>query len=159
MTTHTENLKLPALSLQDGHGKTWNVPTDFLGKWTILYFYPKDDTPGCTIQACTYRDEKQYWEKSGLVVLGVSADGVDSHKEFTQKFDLNFPLLADVNNQLSQALGVWGEQEWGGKKYMGLSRDSFLINPQGEIVKIWRKVNPKETVTETVGQALEWMKK
>jgi len=159
MTMNALNPMIPHVSLHDGSGKTWTLPAEFTGKWTLLYFYPKDDTPGCTIQACSYRDEKQHWEKLDLAVVGVSADDVQSHQDFSKKFELNFPLLADINQELSKALGVWGEQEWGGKKYMGLSRDSFLINPEGQIVKTWRKVNPKETVNQTIQEAMAFMKK
>jgi len=152
------SLTLPNLTLQSSHQKTWSIPADFLGKWTLLYFYPKDDTPGCTIQACTYRDHKQDWEKSGLNVLGVSLDDLTSHDAFSRKFELNFPLLADTEKKLATALKVYGEQEWQGKTYMGLSRDSFLINPKGEITKEWRKVDPKTTVAETLKEALLQLK-
>lgn len=147
-------LSLPVLSLTASDQKTWSIPTDFLGKWTLLYFYPKDDTPGCTLQACAYRDHKKDWEKSGIQVLGVSMDDLASHDSFARKFELNFPLLADTEKKLATALHVYGEQEWQGKKYMGLSRDSFLINPKGEIIKEWRKVDPKTTVMETLEEAM-----
>jgi peroxiredoxin Q/BCP len=150
-------LSLPVLSLTASDKKTWSIPADFLGKWTLLYFYPKDDTPGCTVQACAYRDHKKDWEKSGIQVLGVSMDDLNSHDSFARKFELNFPLLADTEKKLATALNVYGEQEWQGKKYMGLSRDSFLINPKGEIIKEWRKVDPKTTVTETLKEAITQM--
>lgn len=151
-------LTLPNVTLHSSTQKAWSIPTDFLGKWTLLYFYPKDDTPGCTVQACAYRDHKKEWEKSGLNVLGVSMDDLTSHDTFTRKFELNFPLLADTEKKLAIALKVYGEQEWQGKTYMGLSRDSFLINPKGEIIKEWRKVDPKTTVSETLKEALMHMK-
>jgi peroxiredoxin Q/BCP len=147
-------LTLPTVKLLGSDQKTWSLPADLLNKWTLIYFYPKDDTPGCTVQACAYRDSKPNWAKKGLVVLGVSLDDLTSHDAFSNKFDLNFPLLADTEKVLSTALGAYGEQEWQGKKYMGLSRDSFLINPEGKIVKEWRGVNPKTTVEETISEAL-----
>ena len=150
-------LSLPVLSLTASNKKSWSIPSDFLGKWTLLYFYPKDDTTGCTVQACAYRDQKKDWEKSGIQVLGVSMDDLNSHDSFARKFELNFPLLADTEKKLATALNVYGEQEWQGKKYMGLSRDSFLINPKGEIIKEWRKVDPKTTVTETLKEAITQM--
>jgi peroxiredoxin Q/BCP len=150
-------LSLPVLSLTASDKKSWSIPSDFLGKWTLLYFYPKDDTPGCTVQACAYRDHKKDWEKSGIQVLGVSMDDLNSHDSFARKFELNFPLLADTEKKLATALNVYGEQEWQGKKYMGLSRDSFLINPKGEIIREWRKVDPKTTVTETLKEAITQM--
>jgi peroxiredoxin Q/BCP len=149
-----KNLALPMVKLLASDQKTWSLPADLINKWTLIYFYPKDDTPGCTMQACAYRDTKAEWAKKGLVVLGVSIDDLNSHDAFSKKFDLNFPLLADTDKVLSTALGVYGEQEWQGKKYMGLSRDSFLINPDGVIVKEWRGVNPKSTVQETIAEAL-----
>lgn len=154
-----KNLALPTVKLLASDQKTWSLPADLMNKWTLIYFYPKDDTPGCTIQACAYRDSKSDWAKKGLVVLGVSLDDLGSHDAFSKKFDLNFPLLADTDKVLSTALGVYGEQEWQGKKYMGLSRDSFLINPNGVIVKEWRGVNPKSTVQETIAEALLQMER
>ena len=121
---------------------------DFQGKNVILYFYPKDDTPGCTKEACSFRDNFAELKKRGAVVLGVSTDPVKSHDKFTEKFKLPFPLLADENKKIVQAYGVWGEKTFMGHKYMGTHRVTFLIGGDGRIKKIWPKVKPEEHVAE-----------
>ncbi|AXR70019.1 peroxiredoxin [Leptospira mayottensis] len=141
---------LPTISLESTEGKSIKLPEDIVGSWTLLYFYPKDDTPGCTKQACSYRDNIEEFKKIGAKVYGVSLDHLDSHKNFIQKYSLNFPLLSDPDHKLSEALGVYGDQEWKGKVFKGLSRDSFLISPNGKIQKVWRKVDPTTTVEETL---------
>ncbi|EMY76095.1 redoxin [Leptospira weilii serovar Ranarum str. ICFT] len=141
---------LPAISLESTEGKNVNLPQDIAGSWTLLYFYPKDDTPGCTKQACSYRDNIGEFKKIGAKVYGVSLDNLDSHGNFIQKYSLNFPLLSDPDHKLSEALGAYGDQEWKGRVFKGLSRDSFLISPEGKIQKVWRKVDPTTTVEETL---------
>ncbi|XDD52463.1 peroxiredoxin [Leptospira sp. WS92.C1] len=141
---------LPAVSLESTEGKNVKLPEDISGAWTLLYFYPKDDTPGCTKQACSYRDNIGAFTKIGAKVYGVSLDNLTSHGDFIQKYSLNFPLLSDPDHKLSEALGVYGDQEWRGKVFKGLSRDSFLISPDGKIQKVWRKVDPVTTVEETL---------
>ncbi|EMN44616.1 MULTISPECIES: peroxiredoxin [Leptospira] len=141
---------LPTISLESTEGKNVKLPEDIAGSWTLLYFYPKDDTPGCTKQACSYRDNIGEFKKIGAKVYGVSLDNLDSHGNFIQKYSLNFPLLSDPDHKLSEALGVYGDQEWKGKVFKGLSRDSFLISPNGKIQKVWRKVDPTTTVEETL---------
>ncbi|EMJ63379.1 peroxiredoxin [Leptospira sp. P2653] len=141
---------LPTISLESTEGKNVKLPEDIAGSWTLLYFYPKDDTPGCTKQACSYRDNIGEFKKIGAKVYGVSLDNLDSHGNFIQKYSLNFPLLSDPDHKLSEALGVYGDQEWKGKVFKGLSRDSFLISPNGKIQKVWRKVDPATTVEETL---------
>lgn len=148
---------LPTVSLESSAGGKVQLPQDLKGKWTILYFYPKDDTPGCTRQACAYRDNMAEFKSAGIQVLGVSLDDLTSHDSFITKFSLNFPLLADVKRELSEGLGVYGEQKWGDKTYMGLSRDSFLIDPNGRIVEAWRKVNADATMKETLEAARRHM--
>ncbi|MCB1199744.1 MAG: peroxiredoxin [Leptospiraceae bacterium] len=140
---------LPSVSLDSSAGGKVNLPGDIKGHYTVLYFYPKDDTPGCTKQACAYRDHLKDFTDLGAKVYGVSLDDLTSHDAFINKYSLNFPLLADVDKELSTALGVYGDQQWGDKVFKGLSRDSFLIDPEGKIVKIWRKVNPTESIAET----------
>ncbi|MDH3205893.1 MAG: thioredoxin-dependent thiol peroxidase [Gemmatimonadota bacterium] len=113
------------------------------GKKVVLYFYPKDDTPGCTIQACDFRDATPAFEKLDAVVLGVSADSVESHKKFKAKYGLTFPLLADEDHRVSDAYGVWKERSMYGRKFMGIERSTFLIDENGTVAQAWRKVKPK----------------
>lgn len=148
MTDEQEGRSLPALELKTTRQDKLTIPKDFLGKWNVLYFYPKDDTPGCTKQACSYRDHFEKFKRSNVQVWGVSLDTVDSHNDFSRKFSLNFPLIADTDHKLSEALGVYGDQTWNQKTFKGLSRDTFLINPDGKVEKVWRKVDPESTVQE-----------
>jgi len=113
------------------------------GKKVVLYFYPKDDTPGCTIQACDFRDSQPTFDGLDAVVLGVSADSVASHVKFREKFALNFPLLADVDHAVSLAYGVWKEKSLYGRTFMGIERSTFLIDEDGVVIEAWRKVSPK----------------
>ena len=113
------------------------------GQKVILYFYPKDDTPGCTIQACDFRDAHPSFEGLNAVVLGVSADSLDSHSKFRRKFDLNFPLLSDSDHVVAETYGAWKEKSMYGKKFMGIERSTFLIDEDGTVVGVWRKVKAK----------------
>ncbi len=123
---------------------------DLAGKNVILYFYPRDDTPGCTKEACAFRDHFAEFKKKGAVVLGVSPDPVKSHDKFVAKFKLPFTLLADEDKQIVQAYGVWGEKSFMGRKYQGVFRVTFLIGPDGRIKKIWPKVKPEEHAEEVL---------
>ena len=123
---------------------------DFKGKNVILYFYPKDDTPGCTKEACAFRDDFAAFKKKGAVVLGVSTDSVKAHDKFVEKFKLPFTLLADEEKKIVQAYGVWGEKSFMGRKYMGTNRVTFLIGPDGKIKKIWPAVKPEEHAAEVL---------
>ena len=123
------------------------------GRKIVLYFYPKDDTPGCTTQACDLRDTLPRFEGAGSVVLGVSPDSVESHHKFRTKFDLSFPLLADEHHAVAESYGVWREKSLYGRKYMGIERSTFLIDEEGVVTHVWRKVNPKGH-SELVAQAL-----
>ncbi|TVP57445.1 MAG: thioredoxin-dependent thiol peroxidase [Gemmatimonadales bacterium] len=116
---------------------------DYRGKRVILYFYPKDDTSGCTTQACDLRDVLPRIEEAGAVVLGVSPDPVSSHEKFRDKYDLNFPLLADEDQEVCKAYGVWKEKSMYGRKYWGVERSTFIIDENGVIAEAWRKVRPK----------------
>ena len=116
----------------------------------ILYFYPRDDTPGCTKEACAFRDEFAMFRKRGAVVLGVSIDSVKSHGKFAEKFGLPFPLLADEDKSIVQAYGVWGQKSFMGRKYMGTHRVTFLIGPDGKIKQIWPEVKPQEHAKEVL---------
>ncbi|TDW99489.1 thioredoxin-dependent thiol peroxidase [Dinghuibacter silviterrae] len=122
----------PAFTAKDQNGKTVSL-SDYRGQKVILYFYPKDDTPGCTAQACNLRDNYALLKKKGYVVLGVSTDSEKSHKKFEEKFDLPFTLVADPDQVIVNAYGVWGEKQMFGKKYMGTIRETFLIDEKGII--------------------------
>ena len=123
---------------------------DYLGKNVILYFYPRDDTPGCTKEACAFRDGFADFKKRGAVIFGVSPDSVKSHDKFVEKFKLPFTLLADEDKKIVEAYGVWGEKSFMGKKYLGVSRVTFLIGPDGRIKKIWPTVKPEEHAAEVL---------
>ena len=124
--------------------------TDHLGKNVILYFYPKDDTPGCTKEACAFRDHFADFRKKGAVILGVSPDPVKSHDKFVEKFKLPFTLLADEDKKIVTAYGVWGEKTFMGRKYLGVYRVTFLIGPDGRIRKIWPDVKPEAHAAEVL---------
>ena len=123
---------------------------DYFGKNVILYFYPRDDTPGCTKEACAFRDEFAQFKKKGAVVFGVSPDSVKSHDKFVEKFKLPFTLLADEDKKIVEAYGVWGEKSFMGKKHLGVYRVTFLIGPDGKIKKIWPTVKPEEHAAEVL---------
>lgn len=123
---------------------------DFEGKNVVLYFYPRDDTPGCTKEACAFRDHFAEFKKKGAVVLGVSIDPVKSHDKFAVKYKLPFTLLADEDKKIVQAYGVWGEKTFMGRKYRGTHRVTFLIGPDGRIKKIWLQVKPGEHAEEVL---------
>ena len=124
--------------------------SDFKGKKVVLYFYPKDDTPGCTKEACAFRDGIDEIKSRGAVVLGVSVDSVDSHKKFKKKFDLNFPLLADTDKSIVEAYGTWKEKSMYGKKYMGVERTTFVIDEAGKVVRIFPKVKVADHQNEVL---------
>jgi peroxiredoxin Q/BCP len=132
--------KAPAFTLMSDAGKQVML-SDYIGKPVVLYFYPKDDTPGCTKQACAFRDASQQLRDLGAVVLGVSPDSPDSHAKFRDKFSLNFPLLADVDHKLAETFGAWREKNMYGKKSMGIQRCTYLIAADGTIAKVWKKVS------------------
>ena len=123
---------------------------DYAGKWVLLYFYPKDDTPGCTIEACAMRDNLPRFKKMKAVVLGVSADPVKKHAKFAEKYGLPFTLLADEERELINAYGVWAKKKFMGREYMGILRNSYLIDPKGKIAKIYEGVKPKDHAEEVL---------
>ena len=123
---------------------------DFKGQNVILYFYPKDDTPGCTREACGFRDAYADFKKTGAVVLGISTDPVKTHDKFVEKFKLPFPLLADEDKKIVAAYGVWGEKTFMGRKYQGTFRVTFLIGPDGRIKNIWPEVKPEIHAAEVL---------
>ena len=147
----------PAFTLADQAGKEHTL-SEYKGKWVLLYFYPKDDTPGCTIEACTIRDQFKDFKKIGAVVLGVSVDSVASHKKFAEKFELPFTLLADTTKEVVSAYGVFGEKKMMGRTYMGIRRSSFLIDPKGKIAKAYEKVRPEFHAAEVIADLKELQK-
>ncbi len=146
-----EGDKAPGFTVATNGGGKISL-ADYLGKNVILYFYPKDDTPGCTTEACSFRDNFADLKKRGAVILGVSTDPVKKHDKFVEKFQLPFPLLADEDKAIVNAYGVWGEKSFMGRKYMGTNRVTFLIGPDGKIRKIWPKVKPAEHVAEILAE-------
>lgn len=129
----------PRFSLADQHGKKHKL-VGFRGKFLVLYFYPKDDTPGCTKEACQFRDMSREFAKRNAAVVGVSGDNVASHAKFAEKFSLPFPLLADEEHALCEELGVWQEKKNFGKTYWGIVRTTFIIDPAGKIAKVFKRV-------------------
>lgn len=133
--------KAPAFSAQDQDGNIVSL-SDFKGKQVVLYFYPKDMTPGCTVEACAFRDGFPALRKAGAVVLGVSKDPVAAHKKFADKYRLPFPLLADVDLKIMKAYGAWGERSMYGRKFMGTLRISYIVDSNGKIKAVFKKVKP-----------------
>ncbi len=140
-------MNIPKFSLPDQDGNTV-TDQDLLGSWTLVYFYPKDDTPGCTTEACNFRDGRKMLEEFGLRIIGISKDSVKKHKKFAEKYDLDFTLLSDESTETIQAFGSWKLKKFMGREYMGINRDSYLINPKGEIVKKYEGVDPKTHIKE-----------
>lgn len=139
----------PDFTLPDQGGEEHTL-SDYQGKWVLLYFYPKDDTPGCTKEACGIRDHFAAYKRAKITVFGVSPDSVKSHAKFVEKYELPFTLLADADKEVVQAYGVWGKKKFMGKEYMGVSRVSFLIDPKGKIAKVYPKVKPEEHAEEVL---------
>ncbi len=139
----------PEFSVSTTDGSTIRL-SELRGKVVILYFYPKDDTPGCTKEACAFRDIYSEFQKRGAVVLGVSTDPVKSHVKFSDKFKLPFPLLADESKAIVEAYKVWGEKTFMGRKYLGTHRVTYLIGRDGRILEIWTKVKPEEHAAEVL---------
>lgn len=137
----------PDFKTQDQEGK-FHTLSDYKGQWVLIYFYPKDDTPGCTKEACAIRDMMPDFHKLQLQVFGVSKDDVKSHKKFAEKYDLPFTLLADSDKKIITKYGVWAEKSLYGRKYMGTLRTSFLINPKGKIEKVYENVKPEIHASE-----------
>jgi thioredoxin-dependent peroxiredoxin len=136
-----EGTSAPEFALTSDSGDTVRL-SDLRGTPVVLYFYPKDDTPGCTTQACGIRDAWGEFQRAGAVVLGVSPDSEGSHVKFRDKYGLPFPLLADTDHAVSEAYGVWGEKKYMGRTYMGVERSTFVIGPDGVVAKVLRNVKP-----------------
>ena len=144
-----EGDKAPEFTVSTNGGGKVSL-ADFKGQNVILYFYPKDDTPGCTKEACAFRDSYADFKKRGAVVLGVSTDSAKSHDKFVEKFKLPFTLLVDDEKKIVGDYGVWGEKKFMGRRYMGTHRVTFLVGPDGKIKKIWPKVKPEEHAQEVL---------
>ena len=132
----------PAFELVDQDGETRRL-ADYRGQWLVLYFYPKDDTPGCTTEACNFRDDFSEYQQAGVTILGVSPDSEESHTKFKSKYELPFTLLSDSDHKVSERYGVWGKKKMFGKEYEGIHRTTFLIGPDGVIEEVFEKVKPK----------------
>lgn len=139
----------PDFELLDDTNQTRRL-ADFRGQRVVLYFYPKDDTPGCTKEACNFRDDYSAYEQAGVVVLGVSPDSVESHRKFKTKFQLPFALLADDGHKVCDAYGVWGPKKFMGKAYEGVLRTTFLLGPDGTILRVFENVRPAEHSAEVL---------
>jgi peroxiredoxin Q/BCP len=142
-------MKAQQFTLPDQDGKDHTLD-DYVGSWVVLYFYPKDDTPGCTKEACGFRDNMSMLQKNNIVVLGVSKDSVKSHKKFADKFNLPFPLLSDESTQTIHAYDSWGKKKFMGREYEGVLRNTYLINPDGEVVKKYENVKPDRHAQEII---------
>ena len=145
-------MKAPHFSLSDQNNKIHNLE-DYKGRWVVVYFYPRDDTPGCTKEACGFRDNSQLYKNENIIVLGISKDSVDSHKKFAEKYHLTFPLLSDESKETIKTYNAWGEKKFLGKTFEGILRKTFLIDPKGKIRKTYDKVdvlNHAETILQDV---------
>ncbi len=143
----------PAFSLETDAGEKLSLK-DLKGRPVVLYFYPKDDTPGCTVEACEFRDAFPRFKGSKAVILGISPDSVKSHQKFKEKFDLPFTLLADEDHAIAEKYGVWQKKSMYGRSYMGIARTTFVIDKSGKVAKIFEKVKPKGHA-EAVEQAID----
>jgi len=137
----SEGEQVPKFSANDSNGNMVRS-ADFKGKKQVIYFYPKDFTPGCTTEADEFSRDYKKFQKAGIEVIGISPDDVDSHKKFCDKMGIQFPLLADTDKEISKKFGVWGKKKFMGREYMGVNRSTFLVNEKGKIFKIYLKVKP-----------------
>jgi peroxiredoxin Q/BCP len=144
-----EGASAPAFTTKDANGETVKLK-DLRGQKVVLYFYPKDDTPGCTKEACSFRDEFAEFKKRGIRVLGISPDGETSHKKFTAKYKLPFTLLTDTDHRIADAYGTYGQKKFMGRTYMGINRTTFLIDEKGKVRKVFEKVKPEEHAREVL---------
>ncbi len=131
---------------------------EYVGKWVVLYFYPKDDTPGCTVEACQFRDNFPKFKRSKAVILGISVDAVKKHAKFVTKYELPFTLLADEEKKVVALYGVWAKKKFMGREYMGILRTSFLIDPTGKIAKVYEDVKPDGHAEEVLSDIKELCK-
>ena len=147
--------KAPNFELPDQDGKLHKL-TDYAGRWLVVYFYPKDDTPGCTTEACNFRDARDAIAEYGnAYVIGISKDSVKNHKKFSEKHDLNFTLLSDESHETIDAFGAWKMKKFMGREYMGIMRNTYIVDPKGTIVKTYEGVNPKDHVGQILKDLAE----
>ncbi|MFL7867345.1 MAG: thioredoxin-dependent thiol peroxidase [Anaerolineales bacterium] len=147
----SSDILAPDFELPDETGAMRKL-SDFRGQPVVLYFYPKDDTPGCTTEACNFRDDYSAYEKAGVTILGVSPDSVKSHVKFKQKYDLPFPLLADEGHKVCETYGVWALKKSMGREYMGVLRTTFLIDAEGKVLRVFEKVKPADHSAELLAE-------
>lgn len=147
----------PDFTLSDQDGVNHSL-TDYRGHWVVLYFYPKDDTPGCTKEACNFRDSVAELARLGVIILGVSKDTVKSHQKFAAKYNLNFPLLSDPTHEVIDVYGAWAPKKFMGREFLGTLRMTYLISPEGKVAKVYPEVNPtqhaRDILADLQGQAL-----
>jgi thioredoxin-dependent peroxiredoxin len=143
--------KAPEFTLMNESGQEFRL-SDYIGKTVLLYFYPKDDTPGCTKEACNFRDDYSEYDQAGVTILGISPDTSKSHAKFKAKYELPFTLLADPDHQIASAYGVWGRKQYMGREYDGILRTTFLIGPDSRIFKVFENVKPAEHSAEVLAE-------
>lgn len=148
-------MQAPIFKLPDQNGKMHSL-SDYNGKWLVVYFYPKDDTPGCTTEACSFRDARELIAELGnCEVVGISKDSVKSHAKFAEKYNLNFTLLSDEDHSVAEAFGVWAPKKFMSREFLGILRNTYIISPTGEIAKTFEGVNPKEHAAEIINALKE----
>lgn len=144
-------MKAPHFNLPDQNGQMHSLE-DYKGKWLIVYFYPKDDTPGCTTEACSFRDNLHLFKDRGIEVVGISKDTQASHKKFAEKYKLPFTLLSDTTTKVIDAFGAWGEKKMYGRSYMGILRNTYIIAPEGNLVKSFEHVQPATHIKQILDE-------
>lgn len=149
MAPLAEGDDVPAFEIEDETGRTW-TPDDLSGRPFVIYFYPRDDTPGCTTEACSFRDATPRFEELEVPVLGVSDDDAKSHVSFKEKHDLGFPLLVDTDGALADAFGVWVKKKMFGNEFHGNQRSTFLVDAEGTVARVWPKVDPEDHADEVL---------
>jgi len=150
-----QGIPAPSFSLTDQKGNVHRL-SDYQGQWVVIYFYPKDMTPGCTVEACRFRDDFPDFQKANAVIFGVSKDSTQRHAKFAEKYQLPFILLSDESGEVCEKYDVWKEKSLYGKKYMGIVRSTYLIDPQGNIIKVYPKVKVKEHAAEILNDLAEF---
>lgn len=150
----SEGMKAPDFNLTDSEGNQHQL-SDYEGETIVVYFYPKDDTPGCTKEACSFRDAYQDFREAGVEVIGISPDTEKSHKKFANKYDLPFTLLSDPDHKVSEAYGVWGLKKYMGREYEGIYRTTFVIGPDGEIKRVFENVKPSDHSQEVLEEVMK----